>query len=299
MAEEGEVVLESAAPAEVQARALEMGWIPPERYKGDPERFIDAEAFVERGETILPIVKKRAEKLEAELAALRGRVSKQDELLKANAEAMAALEDYHTKETRRKIQAAREGWKAEIKRASEADDHEALAEATDQLTQLNAEVLAAEKAEAEGKKTAPAKGGDQGSQSSDQLDPAFVAWTQEDGVKDWWGKDQRKTMLAVGIANELQTNEPQLKGRAFLDRVAQEVAKTFGGRGTPSPSPDKTGGGKGGSSSRGGKGYADLPADARAACDSYNRELVGEGRRYKTVADWRAAYAKNYFEEEA
>jgi DNA-directed RNA polymerase len=149
MAEEGEVVLESAAPAEVQARALEMGWIPPERYKGDPERFIDADAFVERGETILPIVKKRAEKLEAELAALRGRVSKQDELLKANAEAMAALEDYHTKETKRKIQAAREGWKAEIKRASEADDHEALAEATDQLTQLNAEVLAAEKAEAE------------------------------------------------------------------------------------------------------------------------------------------------------
>lgn len=296
MSEAGEagdaVAVESQAAPETQARALEMGWIPPERYKGDPERFIDADAFVERGETILPIVKKRAEKLEAQVAQLNGQVSRMEGLLKANAEAMAALEDYHTKETRRKVEAAKAGWKAEIKRAAADGDHEALAEATDQLTQLNAEVLEAEKAEG-AKRTQP-KGGDPGTQ---ELDPVFVAWAGETG---WWGKDKRKTHLAVGIAQELQASEPELRGRAFLDRVAEEVAKTLNERPrhTP-PNPDKTGGGKGGSTgARGGKSYEDLPSDAKAACEGYTKELVGEGRRYKTAAEWRAAYAKSYFESE-
>jgi len=35
--------VESVQPPEVQARAEELGWIPPSRFHGDPERFVDAD----------------------------------------------------------------------------------------------------------------------------------------------------------------------------------------------------------------------------------------------------------------
>ena len=47
----------------------------------------------------------------------------------------------------------------------------------------------------------------------------------------------------------------------------------------------------------GGKTYNDLPPDAKIACDGWSKQLVGEGRRHKTLADWRASYTKTFFEE--
>ena len=49
------VAVESKADAETQAKAEKLGWIPPERFKGDPERFVDADAYIERGE-IAPLL---------------------------------------------------------------------------------------------------------------------------------------------------------------------------------------------------------------------------------------------------
>ena len=71
-----EPLVESGATPEVQAQAEAMGWIPPTRFRGDPERFIDADAYIKRGEEILPIVKEQNKRLQAELAALRGESSK-------------------------------------------------------------------------------------------------------------------------------------------------------------------------------------------------------------------------------
>ena len=59
MSEQAEVVVESAAAPEVQAEAEKLGWIPATRYKGDAERFVDADEFIKRGETVLPIVKEQ------------------------------------------------------------------------------------------------------------------------------------------------------------------------------------------------------------------------------------------------
>lgn len=45
-------------------RALDMGWIPPEQFKGDISKHISAEEFVKRGENFMPILKANNRKLE-------------------------------------------------------------------------------------------------------------------------------------------------------------------------------------------------------------------------------------------
>lgn len=51
----------------VEQKAAELGWVPQEQWKGDPEKWRPAEEFVERGEKILPILKKELEKTKSEL----------------------------------------------------------------------------------------------------------------------------------------------------------------------------------------------------------------------------------------
>ena len=90
-----------------------------------------------------------------------------------------------------------------------------------------------------------------------------------------------------------------LVGEAFYRRVASEVEKTVNPRGEPPP--NRVEGGRGGSGGGGGGGgqprghtYNDLPADAKAACDSQGKRFVGSVG-YKDVAAWRDYYCKQYF----
>ena len=57
------VMVESTATAEQRTAAESMGWIPPERFKGDPERYIDAAEYIDRGEKVLPIIKENNKRL--------------------------------------------------------------------------------------------------------------------------------------------------------------------------------------------------------------------------------------------
>ena len=284
MAEEEEVVeLTSAAPEDVQARAKEMGWIPPERYKGDPERFVDADLFVQRGEEILPIVKARSKQLEGQVGQLTGKVAQLETIIQRNAEAMEALEEYHTAETRRKVEQVRKELKGALARASEAGDHEGVAEATDQLTQLNAKV---EETEAKPPKELPPE---------QAVSPEFQQWAEGTG---WFGTDRRKTALAMEIAREFRQAGDTTLGTAFLDKVAAEVEATLGTRRQPPTSDKVAGAGRpGGGRPSGGKSYNDLPPEAKQECDGFAKQLVGEGRRHKDLASWRAKYAQSYFEE--
>ena len=47
-----------------------------------------------------------------------------------------------------------------------------------------------------------------------------------------------------------------------------------------------------------GRSFADLPADARDACDRQGRKLVGEGRAFKDMNAWRSYYVNLYYQGE-
>jgi len=62
---------DTASERNWEAEAKEMGWVPQDQFKGDPEKWRPADEFVRRGEDILPIVRKQNEKLHGELKELR------------------------------------------------------------------------------------------------------------------------------------------------------------------------------------------------------------------------------------
>lgn len=259
---------------EDQARAL--GWVPQEEFRGDPEKWADAETFVEKGRHIMPLLQKNNDRLQGQLAQLQERQRATEAALAQAQAALADMEEQHTVQTQKAVDAARKELKAQIAQASENGDHVALAELTDQLAQMPVEV---EKPV----KTIPA---------AQPLPPDFVSWQNDN---PWFGVDMRKTALANAVGQELRNSGSTLVGRPFWDAVSKEVESVFGAK-NEEPVSDKVEGSRG--SGRGastGRTYADLPSEAKAACDADLRSKVGDGKRYKTAAEWRNRYAEIYF----
>lgn len=79
----------------IHDKARAQGWVPKEEFRGDPNRWIDAKQFVERGENILPILKERNEHLTKEIGEVKKSVTELTNFYK-NAEDRAykrALQD--------------------------------------------------------------------------------------------------------------------------------------------------------------------------------------------------------------
>ena len=286
MADE-ETLVESKADAETQAKAEKLGWIPPARFKGDVDRFVDAAEYIERGETVLPIVKEQNKRLHLELDEAKARQLRTEAALATATKAIDEINERHTVATQKAVEKAKAEVKAQLAAASEAGDHAAVAELTQQMVDLkDAEVPT--KVE---KKDAPL--------ANTFVPPADLAeWNREN---PWFGTNKRKTALALGIAQEMREGGETLTGRAFYEKVAAEVDKELGGKAAELPRGDKVDSARQeGDASRGngkGKTFAALPADAKAACDSDARNFVGPNKKYKTQAEWRSRYAELYFQE--
>ena len=61
--------------ASIEDRAKRMGWVSEENFKGDKERWIGAEKFVERGENELPIMRERMRKMDGTIVGLNSTIS--------------------------------------------------------------------------------------------------------------------------------------------------------------------------------------------------------------------------------
>lgn len=57
----------AASEPTAEERAREMGWRPIEEFNGPREKFVDAEEFLERGETLAPLIAAQNRKLKADL----------------------------------------------------------------------------------------------------------------------------------------------------------------------------------------------------------------------------------------
>lgn len=286
------VTVESAAPPEVQARAEKMGWIPATRFKGDAATFVDADEYIKRGETVLPIVKEHNRRLEAQVTRLESDNRAIAATLAKAQTAIEEIEERHTVATQKAVEKAKADVKAQLAAASEAGDHIGVAELTNQLVELNTAVP-------EEKKAAPVV---VPQQRQEVVDPELVAWNTEN---TWFGTDTIKTQLALAIATELRQKGERATGAAFYDKVKLITEKRYVPDGEAAPTVDKVGGARNGGGSEdnrsGGekRSFSDLPADAKAACQADTKNFVGPNKKYKTAAEWHSRYAEIYFEQEA
>lgn len=273
-----------------EKEARNMGWLPQDQWQGDPEKWISAEDFVERGKNVLPILTANNRKLQMRLDESSRRTQKLEEALQASQEAIQALQEHYSENTKRQIKQARENLIKQIAEARESGDFASELALQDELSDLR-EVS---------KKTetvpqAPAKG----ATDSQEINPETAAWIESN--KDWFGVDREKTEEAYAIGEELRRNGDTTQGSRFfakisleLERRAQDKSST-GGR--PASKVDSGGTPTGHNRQTSSKSYASLPPEAKDACMSDAKRLVGANRAYKTVEDWQAAYAKIYYGE--
>lgn len=266
-------------PEETVAEARALGWRPKDQFKGDPAHWVDADEYVRRGQQIMPILKQNNQRLSDELATTNRKLNEALTVINELKELGASI-------TKERVQAARRELLTQIANAKKEGDVDLEVELTDKLTELKAAAPAPAPAPA----AAPAP--------ADGVDPDLIAWQREPG-NEWFGTDRRRTMLAIGIAQELR-NDPMTKnlsGVAFYRLVGQEVKKTLGEEETTPAASKVASAGRSSSSSQsttGGKGYANLPPEAKEACDRQAKRFVGTPG-FKTEADYRAHYSKLYF----
>lgn len=290
-----EGVVESQADEATQKKAADMGWVGPDKFKGAPEKFIDAEAFLERAETFVPFLKKERERLLGEVAAerqARAALESQVSDIKAS---LNDIEERYTVETQKRVESAVRDLKAQIKAAADDNDVKAVVALTSELEDLReAERTALADEEKEKTEAAKRKAADDAKRSA--VDPVLAA-----EVKGWLEdhplitKDKRKTALFNGFAEARRADGDNSVGKAFLDKVLEDMEEAFEKDAKPKVEGSRNGSGASGSGR--GKSYSDMPAEARAACEADTGKFVGKGKKYADKATWQAAYAQLYFQE--
>lgn len=280
---------------EVETQALAMGWIPEEKFRGDKTKWVDAETYVERGQTFLPFIKAENRKLQEKLEQATGTIEQLKGSVAEATNAVEALKKYNSEMNQQRVQQLRKDIMAELAEAKRSGDVEREVELQDQLTDAKAALKTAQTTEV---KPDPKPNG-----SAQQVDPAVnAAWNAWVAENSWWTDNEDMRAIAVDEAakmnrsGELTPSMPakerfEAVGRKTIARYEkltgqqQQTSKVEGGRGNDG----------GGSQGSGGKSYANLPADAKAACASFARDLVGKGKTYPDLKSWQAKYAADYF----
>jgi small-conductance mechanosensitive channel len=240
--------------SEVEQKARKMGWTPKEEFKGDPEKWRSAEEFVERGENMIPI--------------LRDTVKRQQKQLEELHKTMREFGEYHSKTEQRAYERAYQDLKARQIEAVAAGDSAAFVQIDNEIAELNKQAS---------EKRAPEAG----------PPPEYVEWESRN---EWVKKDKKMLAYAEAQFEYLQRTETDMTYSEVLDEVTKAVKKQFPDKFTnPKRESAPSVEGATPAAKRGGKTYADLPKDAKDACDKFVSKYGIK----------REEYVKNYFEEQA
>lgn len=248
--------------AEVEAK--QFGWMPLEDYKGNPDEWKDAETFLRRGKEINGFLRKDLEKIQADNR------KKEAEL----AEIRATVEEfrkYHNDTEARAYKRAVEELKKEKVVAIEQGDGGRVVEIDDEIDRIKE----AQQTKPEVKKeTAPG------------YDADYVTWAK---ANLWFSTDAELQSLALLIGQEINATDSSIKGRAFYDEVTKRVKEAapdkFENPARNSASVASSSDGRNPSTKKK-KGYNDLPAEAKSACDKFVKQKLMTQEQYVSEYQW-------------
>lgn len=279
---------EQGPSEEIVQEARNLGWTPKEEFNGREEDWLDADAFVERGRQIVPLLRANNKRLQRELLTSQQKIGNLEKLVKDTQASVEALEKHYTAANKRAVENAKRQLVEQIKEARENGDTDAEFKLLDQLDAVKESQRAAEKTEEKKVEAGQPSNTDE----PNKLDPEFVKFQEEN---TWFGQDKKRTKSIMRIAEDLREEGEEAIGYEFMQKCLTELKKQEGTT-TQTRTPSKVeGGSRSGSRASGGKSFADLPQDAKEACWADVSTLVGDGKRYKTKADWEKQYASIYF----
>lgn len=247
---------QSEAP---EQEATRMGWRPLEEFKGDPEKWVDADTFLKRGKEVLPIVRAENKQL---TEALRRAEAKVDKL----AETIKESRDFYSKVEQRAYERAKADLEQKLEDAADAGDTASVKRVTKEIVDLETE--AAKK---------PAKEEAKPEQSAE-----LTAWLEEN---PWFDTDKTMTIVATDYSAELgRQGVPVSKQWAMItDHIRKEFPHKFENpRRNGAPAVE----GEGSTRAPRGKSWSDLPSDAKAQGDRFVKQGIVESRE---------KYARDYW----
>jgi len=263
---------------ENEQRARRMGWVPEDEFKGDPEKWVDADTFVQRGEEIMPVLKENLGRMETKFESLQGEYRNSQEKIEQLNKTLERVVDMSKTASKRAYQRALRDLKKQQREAAKNGDLDTYDAIDRQMEELGEESVKEEpKREAKS-----AEGG---------IHPDFGGWHKENL---WYGQDKELTAFANGLGPIVAQEIPGVDGKPFFDEVTRRVKAAFPQK-FENPMKKKAdvvegGGGEGESGGGKKKTYRDLPQEAKEACD----EFVSQG-----LFKDRQAYVDEYFVEEA
>lgn len=239
----------------LEDKALRMGWTPKGQFKGDPEKWVDAEAFIKRGEEFLPFLKANNKALETAL-------EKSNREMAAMKRTMDQFKEFHSKTEARAYERAMKDLQSQQEQAVAAGDVDGVREITKEIVALNKDVAPKPK--------------------DDGPTVDLDAWKAEN---TWFETDRAMRGAAIEIAEEL--TEKGVLGEDQLKEVSKRIKAEFPHK-FDNPRRREPGAVESGGSARrpAGKTYADLPADAKAMCDDFVKQKLLTREQYVKEYQW-------------
>lgn len=278
---------EQEADVQLEAEAKVLGWAPKDKWKGPEDQWLDAPDFMDNARKVLPILRTKNKELHAQMdqvaAANAALVSK----LAAVEASLKVVQETQEADTQERIKASRNELALQLKTAREEQDTVRELELLDMRDDLKKAADAAKTGRAAEEEQPPAK------TAPPPLHPKLVAILAKHKDKE---KDEEFVGDVLGMGHVIRLKG--LVGDDFFEELEKRVEAKYGDGApvnkTEGTSPSRASGGSGGAS----KGFNSLPADAKAACQSLEKQMVGKDRAHKDVAAWRASYAQRYFENQ-
>lgn len=264
---------DSASERNWESEAKEMGWVPLDQFKGDPDKWRPADEFVRRGEDILPIVRSQNAKLHNDIKELR----ETNERMSRMFEKTLATERANAEQ---RIEALR----AESRAAVKAGDDAKADQIDQQIETLREETKEAPKA----KSFADVPDDYQpvaDSPEHEALKTAFMAGNA------WMIEEPEMAQYAIQVSQLNASANPKIGFKANMKFVENAVRKKFPAYfGTKEPAANghaavDTGGNFPGAQPASDPLVAKLPREAVA---QMKRDIAA--KLYKTEKDWAKAY---------
>ena len=252
---EGQSIEQTEIDEETLAEAKRQGWVPQEDYNGPEDKWVNADTFVKKGKEINALLRKDNEFLKREVSEMKS--------------TMNEFKKFHADTEKRAYERAMLDLREQKKEAIAAGDGEKVLQVDDAIDELKI-----------------ARKEDRVLPPQQAIDPTFIQW-QEDNR--WFGKDTELTAEANIIGEVVKRQNPTLIGTDFLEEVTKRVKRMYpekftnANRNKPNPvegSTTKPAGSRG-------KGFNDLPLEAKQACQKFEKQGLVT----------RDQYIKEYFGE--
>ena len=244
--------------SEIEREAAQMGHVPRDQFRGNPDDWIDAETFVKRGREVMPILRKNNERL----------LSKVTELERARMEDRKTFEEFRKFQEqaldRQKSDALMQ-LRAARKEAISTGDGEAFDRVDEQIRQVEAYQVP------DAIKARPVE-------QPQALNPVFEDWAERN---EWFHKDPALRAVADSLVDVIKAEGVhQIGGPEFLEEVARRVRaispakfqnparRAAAAVDAPAPRARKPNG----------RSYDDLPAEAKQICDKFVSSIPGYTR---------------------